>query len=141
MNTNLIQVSIQPEKREILFKESAYLDHIIGSEVVKPDPKKIEAVRIFSTPKNPRSIKEFLGLAGYYGRFDKDFAAKKKPSANLVKKGVSFIWGPAEEKSLLHLRQTLLESPIIKYKNFQKPFNITTTDASGYAVNAVFMKV
>ena len=56
-------LSLQPEKCEFLFKEIAYLGHIISSEGVKPDPKKIEAVQCFPQPKNPKNIKQFLGLA------------------------------------------------------------------------------
>ena len=41
-------LSLQLEKCEFLFKEIAYLGHIISSEGVKPDPKKIEAVQSFS---------------------------------------------------------------------------------------------
>ena len=76
-------LSIQPEKYEFLFKEVAYLGHIISSEGVNPDPKKIEAVQCFPQPKNPKNIKQFLGLAGYYRRFIKDFSAIAKSLTEL----------------------------------------------------------
>jgi hypothetical protein len=33
------------------------------------DPEKIEAIRGWSTPKNMKEVKSFMGLAGYYKRF------------------------------------------------------------------------
>ena len=111
-------LSLQTEKCEFLFKEIAYLGHIITDKGVKPDPKKIEAVQNFPRPKTPRNMKQFLGLAGYYRRFIKDFSARAKPLSNLLKKEVLFKWGPEEEKSLKDLRQALCESPIPQYPNF-----------------------
>ena len=53
-------LSLQPDKCEFLFKEITYLGHIISSDGVKPDPKKIEAVKNFPRPKNPKNIKQKL---------------------------------------------------------------------------------
>ena len=71
-------LSLQPEKWEFRFKEIAYLGHIISDKGVKPGPKKIEAVQNFPRLKTPRNMKQFLGLAGYYRRFIKDFSARTK---------------------------------------------------------------
>lgn len=57
---------LQPDKCEFLRKEVAYLGHIISEQGVKPDPQKIEAVKNFPRPRNPKNVKQFLGLAGYY---------------------------------------------------------------------------
>jgi hypothetical protein len=46
-----------------------YLGHIISAVGIKVDPKKIEVIRGWSTPKNVTNVKSFMGLAGYYQRF------------------------------------------------------------------------
>jgi len=61
-------LKLQPDKCEFLRREVMYLGHIIGSDGVKPDPAKVKAIMNFSNPKNPKNIKQFLGLAGYYQR-------------------------------------------------------------------------
>lgn len=73
---------LQPEKCKFLCKEIGYLGHIVSEHGLKPDPKKVEAVRNFPTPKNRKNIKQFLGLAGYYRRFIPNFAQKAKPFAH-----------------------------------------------------------
>ncbi|XP_043473885.1 uncharacterized protein LOC122506001 [Leptopilina heterotoma] len=129
-------LSLQPEKCEFLFKEVAYLGHIISSEGVKPNPKTVEAVKNFPTPKTPRNIKQFLGLAGYYRRFIKDFSAKAKPLSNLLKKDVKFEWKQEQEASFKELREALCTNPILQYPDYEKPFTLTT-DASDFAIGAV----
>lgn len=72
-------LEIQPDKCEFLRREVMYLAHLITDEGVKPDPKKIQAVSNYPVPTNPTEIKSFLGLAGYYRRFIKNFSHLSQP--------------------------------------------------------------
>lgn len=65
---------IQPCKFEFLRKEVVYLGHIVTKGGIKPNPQKVEAIMKFPIPKDPKDIKSFLGLAGYYRRFIKNFS-------------------------------------------------------------------
>lgn len=79
------KLKLQPDKFEFLQKEVSYLGHIIGENRVQSDPEKVNAVKNFCVPKNPKNIKEFLGLAGYYRRFIQGFCNIAKPLTNLLK--------------------------------------------------------
>jgi hypothetical protein len=72
-------LKLQPDKCEFFRKEVSYLGHIITSEGVKPDEKKVEAVKNFPVPTNTQKLKGFLGLAGYYRRFIPNFSKIAKP--------------------------------------------------------------
>ncbi|GJW22360.1 putative reverse transcriptase domain-containing protein [Tanacetum coccineum] len=50
-----------------------FLGHMIDSQGIHVDPAKIEAVKNWASPTTPTEIRQFLGLAGYYQRFIKDF--------------------------------------------------------------------
>jgi len=58
-NANL---KLQLDKYEFLKTEVTYLGHVISKDGVKPDPKKLEAVRQFPRFKTPKNIKQFLRL-------------------------------------------------------------------------------
>jgi len=81
-------LKLQPDKCEFLRKDVA-LGHIIGEKGVKPDPNKIKAVTNFPTARNPKHIKQFLGLVGYY-RFIPQFSKIAKPLIDLLKKDKPF---------------------------------------------------
>ena len=133
---NDAKLTLQPDKCEFLRTEVTYLGHIISRSGVRPDSKKLTAVKHFPRPKNQKNVRQFLGLAGYYRRFIKDFAAKAKPLTELLQKNAKFVWGSKHKKSFKILRKSLCRSPILQYPDFNKPFTLTT-DASDYAIGAV----
>lgn len=85
-------MKLQSNKCEFLRCEVMYLGHIIGADGVRPVPGKIKAIMDFPTPKSPKNIKQFLGLAGYYRRFIPNFSKTAKPLTDLLKKDVHFSW-------------------------------------------------
>lgn len=109
---------------------------MISRDGVKPDPKKLEAVRHFPRPKTPKNIKQFLGLAGYYRKFIPNFSNLTKPLTKLLKNDSRFDWTDIQEKSFEILKHKLCEEPVLQYPDFTNPF-ILTTDASGTAVGGI----
>lgn len=129
-------LKLQPDKCEFLRREVGYLGHIIGEDGVKPDPKKVEAVKRFPRPTNAKTIKQFLGLAGYYRRFIPNFSRIAKPLTNLLKKETAFVWNNEQAEAFAHLRDALCSQPLLQYPDFTKPF-IVTTDASNNAIGGI----
>ncbi|XP_076285579.1 uncharacterized protein LOC143211634 [Lasioglossum baleicum] len=129
-------LTLQTNKCEFLRKEVAYLGHIISRQGVRPDPRKLKAVKEFPMPKSQKNIQQFLGLVGYYRRFVPDFTTKAKSLIDLLGKGKKFKWAEEQENSFKQLRDELCREPILQFPDFNKPF-IITTDASEYAIGAV----
>ncbi|GJT54528.1 putative reverse transcriptase domain-containing protein [Tanacetum coccineum] len=61
-----------------------FLGHLIDSQGLHVDPAKIEAVKNWTSPTTPTEIRQFLGLAGYYRRFIKDFLKIAKSLTELT---------------------------------------------------------
>src|SRR3984893_4075488 len=75
--------------------EISFLGHVINSDGIKMEPSKVDAVVKWPQPKNIHDIRSFLGLAGYYRRFVKDFSKLASPLANLLHKNIPFKWAAA----------------------------------------------
>ena len=54
------------------------------------DPKKIEVVVEWKPPRNFTEMCSFLGLAGYYRRFVKEFSMTAAPMTRLLQKNVRY---------------------------------------------------
>ena len=56
------------------------------------DPQKVAAVEKWEQPRTVTEVRSFLGLAGYYRRFVKDFSVIALPLTRLTRKDVKFEW-------------------------------------------------
>ena len=77
-------------KCEFWLKEVKFLGHVVSENGVSVDPSKIEAIMDWEQPKSVFEIRIFLGLAGYYRKFIKDFSRLVAPMTKLAQKGVKF---------------------------------------------------
>ena len=103
------------------------------------DPAKVEAVMQWETPKSPSDIRSFLGLAGYYRRFIRDFSKIVVPLTRLTRKGVDFRWGPEQQRAFETLRQRLCEAPVLTLPEGVEDF-VVFCDASITGLGAVLMQ-
>ena len=94
-------------------EEIAFLGHVVSKHGVQPDSSKVKAILEWETPKSETEVRSFLGLAGYYRRFVKDFSMVAKPLTNLLKKNVLFVWSPQCQQSFEELKRRLTTAPIL----------------------------
>nr|GEY01930.1 putative reverse transcriptase domain-containing protein [Tanacetum cinerariifolium]GEY05620.1 putative reverse transcriptase domain-containing protein [Tanacetum cinerariifolium] len=81
-------------KYEFWLKEVQFLWHVINGNRIHVDPSKIEAVKNWKAPRTSTEFRLFLGLAGYYRRFIKNFSKIAKSLNILTQK--SFPNGPKD---------------------------------------------
>lgn len=92
------QLFIRRKKCEIALSKVEYLGHVVTSEGVAADSKKIEAMLEWPRPTNIRALRGFIGLSGNYRRFIRGYGIMDKPLTQLLKKG-GFHWNVATEEA------------------------------------------
>ena len=133
VETNLV---LNWEKCHFMVKQGIVLGHIISEKGIEVDKSKIDLVRHLPSPTSVREVRSFLGHAGFYRRFIKDFSKVAQPLCRLLQKEVSFEFNEACEKAFNHLKDLLTTAPIITPPDWPIPFELMC-DASDYALGAV----
>jgi hypothetical protein len=119
-----------------MVREGLVLGHIVSNRGIEVDKAKIEVIENLQPPKTIREIRSFLGHAGFYRRFIKDFSKITKPLTRLLMKDTEFIFDDKCMEAFQLLKQALISAPIMQPPDWSEPFEIMC-DASDYAVGAV----
>ena len=134
------QLKLGAEKCTFAAKEVSYLGHRVTSEGLLPDPTLLKAIREIGTPKNATEVRSFLGLAGYYRRYVKNFAIIAGTLHALTRKDAAFHWSPECQQAFDRLKTLLTTSPITAFLDFNLPFRLYT-DASTSVLRAILAQV
>ena len=81
------------------------------------------------TPTNVTEVRSFMGLAGYYRRFVKDFSKIAVPLTQLTRKGQPFEWNDERESAFHELKTRLTTAPILTLPSGMENF-VIFSDAS-----------
>ena len=121
-------------------KEVSYLGHRVTEEGLLPDPSLLAAIRDIPPPKTATEVRSFLGLAGYYLRYVKGFAAIAAPLHALTRKDAVFHWSEDCQHAFDQLKLRLTTSPITAFPDFSQEFRLYT-DASTAGLSAILAQV
>ncbi len=99
----------------------SFLGYVVTPQGIEVDQAKVEAIHGWPMPKTITQVRSFLGLAGFYRRFVKDFSTIAAPLNELTKKGVHFSWGKVQEHAFNVLKSFLGLAGF--YRRFVKDFS------------------
>ena len=138
-------LKIKPKKSHFFQTSVTFLGHILSANGLSPNPEKVAKIKDWPTPKTPKEVHSFVGLASYYRRFIPNFAKwagplhalivpasfKQKIRRGEIKKSdlPEFQWTQACQEGFDQLKKALTEAPVLAYPDYSKPF-ILETDAS-----------
>ena len=127
---------LKPAKCQFHMEEVAFLGFIVGSNGVRMDPSKVEAITSWPAPESVHDIRVFLGLANFYRRFIQNFSKVAAPITELLRKNRKFRWTSEAQTAFNSLRTSFTTAPVLRHFNPSLP-TILEADASDYAVGAV----
>ncbi len=106
-------LKLKPRKCRLCLHKVNFLGHIVSADGIQTDTQKTERVSIWPTPTSQKEVQQFLGLASYYRRFVKDFAAIAKPLYQLTEKTAKILWSEDAQAAFDELRQRLVSAPTL----------------------------
>nr|GEY90609.1 reverse transcriptase domain-containing protein [Tanacetum cinerariifolium] len=142
------KLALNWEKSHFMVKEGIVLGHKISKKGIEVDKAKIEVISKLPHPTTVKGIRSFLGHAGFYRRFIKDFSKISRPMTHLLEKNSPFIFSNECIQAFSSLKDKLTKAPILIAPNWDQPFelmcdakaNYTTTEKEMLAAVYAFEK-
>ncbi|KAK7909418.1 hypothetical protein WMY93_014102 [Mugilogobius chulae] len=149
-------LKLSPEKCKFFQTSVKYLGHIVSSKGVETDPEKVSALKSWPIPTNFKTLRSFLGFAGYYRRFIKGYSTIAKPLNDMTrgystprknskvqaskqqfdpKEPFGSRWSTDCQNAFTTLVEKLTSAPILGFADPKRPY-ILHTDASTTGLGA-----
>ena len=100
------------------------LGHIISERGIEVDKAKVDLIESLPPPTTVKGVRSFLGHAGFYRRFIKDFSKIARPLSNLLAQDTPFIFDEACTQAFETLKKCLSSTPIIQPPDWSLPFEL-----------------
>ena len=101
------------EKCHFMVTEGIVLGHRISAAWLEVDQAKVSIIKTLLPPTIVKGIRSFLGHAGFYRRFIRDFSKIARPLCRLLEKEAKFNFDESCQYAFEKIRSILVEAPIM----------------------------
>ena len=134
-----IDLHLNPDKVKINCKSMPFFEMVLIADGLKPDPKKVEAMKKWPVPQNVTEPQSFLGSVNYLSHFIPGLSQLHKPLQALIKKNSKYVWTTVHDKAFQNLKDIVSEDCLIQFYNPHKPLFIEC-DASKQGIGCVMLQ-
>jgi hypothetical protein len=103
-------ITLNQDKLHLAQQEITFLGHLVSARGIRILPERLEAITNFSSPKNLKALRRFLGMAGFYCRFIDRFSQIVEPLQALKRKNVKFVWRDVQQSAFQQIKEALATS-------------------------------
>jgi hypothetical protein len=132
-------LKMNKEKAKLRLTEVPYIGHLLTSDGIKPDPKKVEAIQNMPQPTDVPSVKRFLGMVNYLSKFLPNISTITEPLRQLEAKDVEWHWDENQQKAFEEIKKLITCHPVLRYYDVAKEVTLQC-DASQSGVGAVLLQ-
>ena len=127
---------LKREKCQFSLQKIEYLGHVISSKGLESAASKVTIIVDAPSPRNMPQLKSLLGLVNYYGKFLPNLSTTLAPLYKLLRQGVKWQWGFAQEAALAEIKKALQSPNLLAHFDSNKLL-VLACDASPVGVGAV----
>ena len=131
----LMNIKLSMDKSEFAKFEVSFLGRLVSRDGMRPDPKKVEAIKNFPRPLTKKAIQRFIGMCSYQRKLIPGFSQIMTPIRKLMN-DPTIGWQAAQEDAYQTLIEKLTSAPILQFPDYAKRFYLFC-DASNDALGAL----
>ena len=121
-------IRLNKAKFDFKCQQVTFIGHLLSSEGVKPDPRKIDAIVNMDTPVDVQGVQRLIGMVKYLSKFLSNLSELCQPLRKLTHKDAEWQWTQEQEHAFKSLKAAVTQAPVLKYFNPQ-----TQTEGQGDA--------
>ena len=129
------QLALNWEKCHFMVTEGIVLGHKISATGLEVDKSKVSIIKTLAPPTTVKGVRSFLGHAGFYRRFIKDFSKIARPLCRLLEKDSRFNFDDSCRVAFEEIKSKLVQAPVMAAPDWDQGFEIMC-DASDFAMGA-----
>ena len=129
------QLALNWEKCHFMVTEGIVLGHKISATGLEVDQSKVSIIKTLAPPTTVKGVRSFLGHAGFYRRFIKDFSKIARPLCRLLEKDSRFNFDESCRVAFEEIKSKLIQAPVMAAPDWDQGFEIMC-DASDFAMGA-----
>ena len=121
--------------------EVEYFGHVISTQGLKPDPKKVKAVQEMQPPQNRAELETVMGMITYLAKFAPNLSEVTSPMRKLLSSKALFSWDSAQSEAFDKVKAILTRSPgpVLSYFDPDKEI-VLQVDASKHGLGATLLQ-
>ena len=116
-------IKLNQEKLKFKQTEIPYLGHLVTKDRLKPDPGKVEAVKM-PKPDDATAVRRFCGFIAYLARFLPRLSEVLEPLRQLTRKDAEWKWTEDHDKAIYQTKQLVVEATVFKFYDLKKELTI-----------------
>ena len=125
------------DKVKLRLSSVPFIGHLLTDQGLAPDPDKVAAIAKMPTPRNPKSLQEFLGMMQYLSKFLPWLSTITEPLRQLLHQDAEWKWLQEHDNAVTTLKGLISTAPVLRYFDCTKQISLQC-DASesglGYAI-------
>ncbi|CAM8926067.1 unnamed protein product [Rhodiola kirilowii] len=102
------------EKCHYMVQEGIVLGHLVSKRGVEVDKAKVQSIEQLPPLEDQKGVRGYLGHAGFYRRFIRDFSKIAKPLTRLLCNDVQFNFDEECLEAFEKLKKALVSAPIVQ---------------------------
>ena len=132
-------IKLNKDKSVFRATQIPFLGHVITSEGLQPDQKKVADVLGMPPPSDVEGVQRLVGFVNYLSKFLPSLSDTLEPIRQLTKPDIAWEWSTEQEGALSKIKQMVSQAPLLAYYNPKEELTIQC-DVSNKGLGAALLQ-